>query len=402
MQTSGPVIGAATSADRPSDRRAQQPEAPTVAQVEPIPTDLGVLETEWERVYGSRPHEPSTSFEWTRAMLANHVGEGDRVFLVRVTRAGETAALVPLLARRLRLFGLPLVLVAPIAERYNTHSDLLASSTDPAIARAFVEALFRLPIRWDVFKLTNILETHPLLTPIAAAAPRPAWAQRRLGYASYVLPLPPTFDTYLAARSGKFRNHLRRTIRKVEADGRARIDVIRAPEDVDRCYSMLLAIERASWKHDHGTAITAVPRQMRFYETLCRGAAARGHLHAQFLLLDEQPVAYNLGYLRDGRYAYLKTSYVAAHRELGIAAYLRARLIDGLIAEGATELDFPAQPYEWERQWADEVRWHEVLTIHRATPGGLALGLADRVKHRRQSRTVTFVDPRAGGPGGGA
>ena len=58
---------------------------------------------------------------------------------------------------------------------------------------------------------------------------------------------------------------------------------------------------------------------------------ASGRLHLQWLTVGGREVAYNVGYLRDGQYHYLKTSYDAAFRAMSPSTYLRARLIEDLI-----------------------------------------------------------------------
>jgi CelD/BcsL family acetyltransferase involved in cellulose biosynthesis len=174
---------------------------------------------------------------------------------------------------------------------------------------------------------------------------------------------------------------------------------IRAPRDVDRGYDMLLEVERSSWKHAHGTAISAVPRQTGFYRDLCHGAAAQNRLHLQLLTVGGDPVAYNLGYVRDNRYYYLKTSYVDAYKRLHVSTCLRATLVKALIESGIREMDFPAEPYEWERQWTEQVRWHKVVSVYRPTLAGRALALAERLRHTFEPpRTIAHVDPRAHRP----
>jgi CelD/BcsL family acetyltransferase involved in cellulose biosynthesis len=168
--------------------------------------------------------------------------------------------------------------------------------------------------------------------------------------------------------------------------------------DFDAAYNAVLEIERSSWKHEHGTAITAVSHQSGFYRDLCRGALSSGRLHLQWLTLDGKPVAYNLGYVRNASYHYLKTSYDAKFRQLSPATYLRARLIASLIERGVRHFDFPGEPYEWEAQWTDSIRWRKVITVYRRTLRGRMLALLDRLRHRRsRARTVRHVDPRAAG-----
>lgn len=358
--------------------------------------EIARFEDEWERLFAYPGNEPSTSFEWTRAMLQNHLSAGDRVFLLGVTRASETLALAPLVARQARVFGYPVRVLCPISDAYNTHGDLLSSSLDEQTVHAFVAALYALPVQWDVFRMSNLLDEHALVSHFVDASPcRSPSGLLREGQASYFLNLPSSYGDYLAARSAKFRNYLKRTERKIYKECSAAVREFTGTSDVDHAYEMLLEIERSSWKHAHGTSITAVPRQVGFYRELCRGAAAHGRLHLQMLLLDNQPAAYNLGYIRDGVYSYLKTSFAEVWKPLGVASFLRASLIRSLIERGLHLMDFPAAPYEWERQWTETARWHKTLTLYRRTPAGVALSLVDRLRRTHDTqRAIHHVDPR--------
>src|SRR6185436_7683704 len=217
----------------------------------------------------------------------------------------------------------------------------------------------------------------------------------REGLAAYVLDLPKTYEAYLAARSAKFRNHLKRTERKLAGSGRIEVHELSDPAAFDAAYDAVLQVERASWKHSFGSAITAVAHQSAFYRDLGRAALGAGRLHLQWMTLDSRPIAYNFGYLTRAGYHYLKTSYDHELRPLGPATVLRARLIESLIARGVPRLDFPGEPYEWESQWTDSVRRRVVFTMYPRTLRGKVLGLIDRLRHRESPATgVAHVDPR--------
>ncbi len=346
-------------------------------------TDISAFEETWEDLYAEPGNEPSTSFEWTAALLRHHVQLGDRVVLLRAARGSDAIALVPLVARTFKLFGLPVVMLFPIAERYNTHSDVLTRAFDEEVARALMGSLDRLNLRWDVFRMSKVLDDHALVRCVESGAlPRgQAWCLRPT-HGSYHQLLDATYDGYLAGRSAKFRNHLRRTEKRLEGSHDVQVADVWSPADVDLWYERLLDVERASWKQAQGTSISAIARQTGFYRDLCLGAAARGRLRLHFLMLNGEAVAYNLGYVKDRCYFYLKTSCVEQHKKLGIATYLRARLVEGLIASGVRTMDFPAEPYDWESQWADTVRGHRVLTRYRRTTAGYGLLLADRMRNR--------------------
>ena len=177
--------------------------------------------------------------------------------------------------------------------------------------------------------------------------------------------MPATYAQYLSERSPKFRNHLKRTERKVGELADVQVVECSKPADVAVAYERLMHIERASWKHAHGTAITTVRETVeRSIETV-RGRSRCGPSTSAVPDGRRNAVAFNLGYVASDCYSYLKTSYDERYKPLGVATYLRARLVETLIDRGTQALDFPAEPYEWERQWTEKVRWHKVLTIYR-------------------------------------
>ena len=204
-------------------------------------------------------------------------------------------------------------------------------------------------------------------------------------------------------RSGSFRNAWKRIERKLAGRGTIELRHQEDCQEVEQAYEAMLSIEKRAWKQTQGTSISSVARQETFYRHLCRSAARRNWLHLEFLCLDGQPIAYNLGLVFKGTYFYLKTSYDHAERPASPSTFLRARLIEELIGRGVIQMDFPAEPYEWERQWTDEVRWHDSLTLFAPTMKGYAYYLYRKTRRlRRNAHTpeVRYVNPRDLRPGG--
>ena len=369
--------------------------AAVTASVEDGFAGLPALRNAWGSLFREYCSEPSSSFEWTMALLRHHLRPDDRCFVVRLQRAGTLVGIVPLVCRSLRVLGQPIRLLAPVSEQYNTHSDLLIDASDAGVVKAFVDVLPKVPTRWDCFRLARLLEGHPLVGALQrelSASGQLQW--QRQGLPAYVLDLPSSYDEYLAARSAKFRNHLKRVERKLHDAGAVAIQDVAATRDPDAAYEAVLHIEQRSWKQGHGSSITAVERQTGFYRDLATGALEAGRLHLQWLTLDGHPAAYNLGYLTARGYHYLKTSYDHGYRALSPSTWLRARLIQSLIERGVSRFDFPGEPYAWETQWTSDVRWRVVLSVYARTVRGRLLAAADRWKHRGDHRQVRHVDPR--------
>jgi CelD/BcsL family acetyltransferase involved in cellulose biosynthesis len=348
------------------------------AQIVDAETGITTFAGEWDRLFTSVGAEPTTSLEWTRALVRHYVGGEDRAFVIRLARGGEAVGFVPLLARPVRIFRVRCIRLTPISEIFNTHSDLLVERSADVID-ALLDGLRRLDLRWDFLRLSRVLHSNALGPLLMQRARIHGWGcHAHDARPAYHLPLPATFDEYFEARSAKFRNHARRMEKKLRATGAVRVVEITDPTGFEAAFEDLLHVERASWKESRGISIHAGARRQAFYRDWGPAAAAAGRLHVQLLTLGGEPIAHNIGYVVDGCYYYLKTSYAAARRPLSPATFLRLRLIERLIEQGITQVDLPGNPYEWERQWTDVMRPQATMTIYPRHIRGRLLGWLDR------------------------
>lgn len=370
---------------------------------------LGVedLRADWDRLYRTVGREPSISYEWSRAILRNHLAGRDDWFVLVLRRAGTVVGIVPMMFRRERLLGRDVTTLQPIQEKSNTHSELLLAEVTPEVIGAWFDAIARLKGEWDLLRLSRLLENSVVRQALATELARRGHSYRwRLEPPSFHLSLPSSYPDYLNGRSGKLRNYLKRAEKKLAVEGQVEFSRVEPSAEFGRCYDELLSIERDSWKHDHGTAISAQAHQEGFFRDLVEGAMQSGMLHLTFLRLNGVAIAYNLGLVAEGYYSYVKTSYRHEYRPHGAASIGRSRLIEMLIGERCAELDFPGEPFEWEQQWTDEVRWHYSLLVCNRTWRGLALALGlrgrDLLRPPKEDRTIVFCDPRTRLAGGGA
>jgi len=358
---------------------------------------LARFASEWEQLYASSQYEPTSTFEWTQAVVRNRRASHRDVGVVRLHRGGVAAGFVPLVARTSHVLRLPCTVLRPACELKNTHSDLLLADHRPETVAALLDALERID-GWDCFRVSKDLTSNLVGEQLAESAAARGWiAKVGFSRAAYYLPLPYRFEAYFAARSAKFRNHARRMEKKLHAAGRVAVREFTTPQDFDAGFEALLAVERASWKDEHGTSMAVQPSEAALYREWGRAAARHGRVHLQILTLDDVPIAHNLGMIERGCYYYLKTSYAAAFRPFSPATFLRLRLIERLIASGCTTVDFPGTPYAWERQWTDTYHWQRVFSLYRNTARGRLLAALDRWGHHQESgdNPPRHADPRA-------
>jgi CelD/BcsL family acetyltransferase involved in cellulose biosynthesis len=355
----------------------------------------------WERMSATGEFEPSASLEWSQILMRTHVAADDRVFTIVVRDAGRIVAIAPVVVQRERLLGLlPVATLSPLCEKYRTHSDVLGECHRPEVVAALFEAMRALPVRWDLYRVGRMLESGRLARGLKAWLADAAPARRlRREYPSFLIALDGDFDAFLRSRSGKFRNYLRRKTRQLDGMGTVELRRAGAGLGIEQAYRDLLAVEERSWKHAHGTAITSVPRQRQFYWRLCEESWRRGRLHLTLLYLDGRPIAFNLGLVSGDRYYYLKTSFDETCRQAGAATVCRAKLIELLVAEGLRWFDFPGEPYQWEEQWTDRLRWNESALVFnagtRSTLLRAVIRLRDLLRRGAAGDEVRFVDPRS-------
>ncbi len=350
----------------------------------------------WNHMFDRGSYEASTSFEWTKALVDTHL-KNCEFFLIVLKNSRETVGIIPTIIQKTKKYGLSLSRVSPISELYNTHSDILIQDLSEEIIEAYMKALFSLGRHWDVFTMRRLVEDSLVFNAILSYLNKTnARYRKRRTEPSYFLRLEGTFEDYLKKRTTKFRNYLSRINRKIRDKGNITIATCENHVDFEDTYNKLLYIEKRSWKHAHGTAITCIEKQNQFYKELCKAFAERGLLHLQILHIDSEPVAYNMGLIKKEKYSYIKTSFHEEYRKFSPATVLRAKLVEGLIARGLKEFDFPAEPYEWERQWTDEVRWHSEITIYNKTYMAKAIALYNLLRDelkRDSERSFSHHDP---------
>lgn len=364
------------------------------------PRQLLKFEKPWDDIYNSNPMEVSVSFEWTYSLVTTHLQKNDSLILLLVLDKDAIAGILPLVVSEQKKFGQTLTTLFPVSEYYNTHSDFLLRKVNGDLLEEIMESLFQLEQKWDVFRVGSFLSSRKIVNDLVATLKKTSCKYEiKQEEPSFFIHLGDDYEKYLNKRSSKFRNHLRRMEKKLSRQGTVSFSSQNDCENVSIAYAHLLEIESNSWKHNHGTAISSIPKQEKFYKKLIEGTYNKEYLHLLFLWLDNRPIAYNLGLIKNNTYFYLKTSFSETYRKLSPATVLRAKLIQLLIENGITYFDFPGEPYEWETQWAENVRWHKSLIVYNNNFKADLFRAYQRMRQKifrsGSEKEIQYHDPRA-------
>lgn len=353
---------------------------------------------QWDQMFESGEHEASLSVDWTRALLKTHL-EGASFFVIVLRDSTQVHGIVPLCIREVRKHGLSLLTMFPIAEYFNTHSDILLKNSSKELSRILLEALFSVEYKWDVFRINRFVETNPLLDSITHNL-KDNFAYKydtQRAEPSFFMELDNSYEDFLGKRSANFRYQIKRVTKRMRSLGDVHFLRNQDFGDFDKAYNIILSIEQKSWKHKHGTAIGSTEKQREFYRELGRRAFKRRWLRLCILCLKDQPIAFEMGLVKNKKYYGVHGSYDEEFKKWNPGTTLLARFIEDLIHEGIEEYDWFGEPFEFQRRWTDKFRWHESLLLYNNTPKAnlfrIFNALRDKIQ-RNPHEEVVLRNPR--------
>ncbi len=162
-------------------------------------------------------------------------------------------------------------------------------------------------------------------------------------------------------RSGSTRKKLRQDWNRLTALGAVEVVNDRTPAGAAQAFETFLALEKASWKGEGGTALLSDPRDATFVRRLLQNLAARGDASVALLLVNGEAIAAQvLMYCGTTAYTW-KTAFSAAYAKYSPGTLLIDKMTEELFAgcgvrainSCAAEASFMAQLWAGRRTVVD-------------------------------------------------
>jgi CelD/BcsL family acetyltransferase involved in cellulose biosynthesis len=164
--------------------------------------------------------------------------------------------------------------------------------------------------------------------------------------------LPGTLDDFLARRSRRRRESVRRYSRRLERTygEEARVEIVRDGAGLDALFAESKSVHRETYQHVLGVGFSDENVQRRLAEL----AAERGWFRGYMLYLRDKPVAFWHGNAYRGSFGVVSTGFDPAYAEDRPGTYLLMRAIEDLSAEGTMhEIDFGFGDAQYKRHFGD-------------------------------------------------
>lgn len=164
-------------------------------------------------------------------------------------------------------------------------------------------------------------------------------------------------DGYLSRRSANFRAKLKKAHNKALAQGIAfERHIPAAPEEADKLYLRMLAVEEQSWKGLEHCGMAESPSR-EFYHAMIRRLSLYGGARVMFATHEGRDIGFIFGGLAGACYRGQQFSYAADWKAFSIGDLLQREQILWLCEEGVLRYDMgmsdhPSMAYK--RHWAEQ------------------------------------------------
>lgn len=329
--------------------------------------DLESLRPAWSELLEVTPEATFfQSLDWLQAYW-QHFGQGQKLRVIAVMERGSCVGILPLVVRK-----------------ENTRVGTMRLLTYPLDDwGSFYGPIAQHPARVNLAAWSHVLNTRRDWDVI-----EPRWLTQsgctelarhfsQLGISGHVtntdsspiVSLDGTWEDFLASKTSKWRNNLKRwerNLRKLGELTHVRHRPLAGDSETETRWDLFdecLQVARRSWQHNSPDGTTLSDESILPFLTDVHGRASQaGCLDLNLLRLDGRPIAFAYNYVLNGKLCGLRVGFDPEHGRSGAGNLLYARVIEDSFLRGDKWYDLGAGSLEAKRHIATSTRESYRLT----------------------------------------
>lgn len=302
--------------------------------------ELLQLRGDWERLLAaSGESTPWQGMDFIASWWP-HMGSRHQLRVIVVERDGVPCLILPLqisLWPWLRL--IPVRILEPIGSIMDVNRPHLAlGAWDEDACRCALEAVWSIRDQWHTLRVDEKLAGDVEVTALQDFAARRGLIFRQMfSHLCPYLDLRGGWDAFMAARGAKMRKNLRAARRRLEARGAVSLREYRTPEEMQRAWEIVLALNARSWKGrarvEHGQSLA----YRRFHHSWLMALAQQQATRILVLYCADTPVAATIALMDGTTYYSAQIVHDAAWGDCSPGTLLESMEIEALMREGRFE-----------------------------------------------------------------
>jgi CelD/BcsL family acetyltransferase involved in cellulose biosynthesis len=353
------------------------------AQVVDDRAEFQAMEAEWHELLAE---SATNSLSLTHAWLSTwwETFQAGRQLALTCLRddSGRLIAVAPLLSRKVRYRGLLSCrrlefLASGENEADEIDSDyldlIIRRGFEAAATARFIAAWIAQPRRaWEEIVLPFIPEQSPHLALLETAARQAGLVYEVLDRKpGVVIPLPATWEEYLAGRSSNARRNIQRERRKLENIGPLRFHLVKTPEEFDRMWPRFVELHQQRWEHEGKAGCFASELFTRFHRQLTAKLLPLNKVRLAVLFVGEQPVAMRFAFVHERRVYCYQSGRDPRFDHIAVGNVLMGFCLERAIQDGKCYYDFLKGVTPNKARWSKTLQYQ--ISVRIARPGAKEL-----------------------------
>jgi len=335
---------------------------------------LASLETAWnEAVEASGFDSVFLTHEWFYTW-AKSFAPVDALNIVIAREDGRICGIMPLLRERRRFGPLRLTVLRSMSNLQTYKFGFVLPRDN---GREVFESMLRLLRRicdWDLMELDHLPDDTQVIAFVRQMQGKRLFGARdEVHMESPYVTIEGTWEEYFDTRDKKVRKNWDYFERRLQKEGSVGLIEIADGQGLDQAVLDAFAIEKSSWKGDHGTAISTSAAEARFYLDLAHAMSRRKNFRLCFLALDGKKIAFDYCLPYKQSFNVLKTGYDPAFSKNSPGRVLRKTVLRGLYQDGSYAIyDLLGARDAWKEEWTHTVQTLLRLRLYNRKPAALA------------------------------
>lgn len=283
------------------------------------------------------------SWEWVDAWWSAYGKSGELRILAAFDDHEVLRGIAPLRLQTIRRYGQAVSALTFLGDGSNDsdYLDLIAASGhEEEVVASFYKHWANELNCGKVLLLNEIPETSRCLPFLRNLADNQGalWTETEVPCGT--VPLPESWDQYLAQLRPRFRTKIRSVLRDLEGRPEVQFGVCQSSEQVRAMLPIFFDLHTKRWVEDGKPGVFGWDQKREFYFALSERLLERGWLRFSWLKFNETVLACQYGFAYQSKYFLLQEGYEPASEHWNLGIGLRAWTIRSFIEEGLREYDF--------------------------------------------------------------
>jgi len=323
--------------------------------------DFAGLREEWNDLLSrSATKHIFLTHEWQYTWW-KHFGTGDENLLILLVRDGDDlVGIAPLRRDRLRLKGLPVFRTISFLLGYEAdyRDFLLQQGTEWDVLGNLISYLKGQVGSWHILSLIGLhgASRSNEIIPVLSRQ-QGLFYHGEVGVPCPFIPLPKSYDSFLARMSGSTRREYQRKLRKMEREkGEVHVEIHRGNQATSADIDEFLRLHHSSWQSRGGSQAIVSERMEAFHHDLIENMEGVEWPLISRIVIGGNPCSIIYGYVIDDVFYDYLPGFEPSLSRYSLGAQAIMQTVEFGIAEGWREFDLMRGEERYKFHFTDRVR----------------------------------------------